>query len=278
MSTPVKHTQIVKVSGNLKEEKLDLLATEEPMEIRLTHGPEGDRQEMQLAVTMRTPGHDLELALGFLFSESLINSYDDVVNIRHCETVEKEEERDNVVKVELSPLVKFDAKRLERNFYTTSSCGVCGKTSIDSVEVSCQFNINEDEFEVSREVIRSLPEILRAEQSVFEHTGGIHASALFDIEGKLRIVREDVGRHNALDKVVGASLFEGKVPLRSTLLLVSGRASFELVQKASRAGIPVMAAVGAPSSLAVELAKNSGMTLVGFLRGDRFNVYCGNRI
>lgn len=273
MSSSVKSSSILKVSKGSRTTLPDLLAKEEPLEIRLTFGKSNDRREKKLAVTMRTPGNDLELALGFLYAEGIINSYSEVTNIRHCESVQKEEEKGNVVKVELSPEAIFDISALERNFYTSSSCGVCGKSSIESVEVSCLFTIKQDSSIVKEEVIYHLSDTLRKSQDVFEYTGGIHASGLFDLSGNLLLSREDVGRHNALDKIIGASLFKNDIPLFGKILLVSGRASFELIQKAARAGIPIVAAVGAPSSLAVELAQENGITLVGFLKNEVFNIY-----
>ena len=228
---PVKQVEIHRVKQQEIEAKPDILAVEEPMEIRLTWFENNKPIEKSIAVTMRTPGNDLELALGFLFTEGIIKHNDDVERIWHCETVEKEEERGNVVKVNLKPEVEFDFQKQERHFYTSSSCGVCGKSSIESVAQNCSVLPSSD-FHVTKEVISSLPEALEADQTVFKYTGGIHASALFDLEGKLQLMREDVGRHNALDKIAGASLSHGEYPLSQSILLVSGRASFELVQKA----------------------------------------------
>jgi len=229
----------------------------------------GTGQEAErVAVTMRTPGNDFELAVGFLFTEGLIHSRDEVESVRYCET-ELPEQRYNVVTVRLTH--PFDPGTFQRNFYATSSCGVCGKASIDHIEVECA-PIGPGPT-VARSVIAGLPDTLRAAQRVFEQTGGLHASGLFDAGGALQSVREDVGRHNALDKVVGEALLQGRVPLSESVLQVSGRTSFEIVQKAAVAGIPLVAAVSAPSSLAVASAKRMGMTLVGFVRGDRFNVY-----
>jgi len=249
----------------------DVLAVEEPLEIRLTYLQQTERIERPLSVTMRTPGHDLELTLGFLYSEGIINNYADIKSIRHCETVEKEEEKENVVKVLIQDNHELDQDTFQRNFYTTSSCGVCGKSSIAAIEVECPINLSSHP--VNASVITDLPQKLRQAQTVFEFTGGLHASALFDTDGNIKILREDVGRHNALDKVVGARLFAESLPLENEILLVSGRASFELVQKAARAGVSIMCAVGAPSSLAVELAEKQGITLIGFLKSLSFNVY-----
>ncbi|HMQ76204.1 MAG TPA: formate dehydrogenase accessory sulfurtransferase FdhD [Flavobacteriales bacterium] len=250
----------------------DLLVTEEPLEIRLGHGPMDGRHEVQLSVTMRTPGHDDELALGFLFTEGIVDQAAQVVRVEHCANV-KEEERGNVIRAELHPSVDLDPVRWQRHFYTSSSCGVCGKSSIEAVHAQCTRTIT-SWGPVDAAALIGLPDRMRAAQTVFRHTGGIHAAALFDRGGELVLLREDVGRHNAVDKVIGAAL-RASLPLGRCQLLVSGRAGFELVQKCVVAGIPLMAAVGAPSSLAVQLARDAGLTLAGFLRGDRFNLYAG---
>jgi FdhD protein len=251
----------------------DALATEEPMEIRLTrgHGPP-DR----VAVTMRTPGSDFELAAGFLFGEGVVRRSGDVSAIRYC--AGDRPQQYNVVEVQLGADVSFDPAVLGRNFYTTSSCGVCGKASIDAV-MSPVGALQPDSASVRADILATLPERLRAEQKLFDRTGGLHAAALFDAEGGLIRLREDVGRHNAMDKLIGAALLADEVPLGERVALMSGRLSFELVQKAARAGIPVLAGVSAPSSLAAELAEQVGMTLIGFLRGSTFNIYShGTRI
>ncbi len=275
MKTAVEPIQIKKVGTAGVESKADLLAVEEPLEIRLGFGPMNERQQQSLSVTMRTPGHDFELAVGFLFTEGVIKSIDQVESVKYCQTV-KPEELENVVRVELKQEVHLDYKKFQRHFYTSSSCGVCGKSSMEAVKIQCSSIIST--FNVSKELIHQLPGKLREAQHVFEHTGGLHASALFTEKGELIILREDVGRHNALDKVIGAMLFKKDIPLSNVILLVSGRASFELVQKAAMAGIPILAAVGAPSSLAVSLAKETGMTLLGFVRDGGFNVYCGRAV
>jgi FdhD protein len=218
---------------------------------------------------MCTPGHDEELAAGFLFTEGIITSKDDIMN---CGT-----SGNNIVIATLRPGISFDPKKIERHFYTSSSCGVCGKSSIDAVRNVFNNESVNDSIKISATVLTKLPDTLRKKQEIFEHTGGLHASALYDLGGNLLLTREDVGRHNALDKLIGALLFTGNVPMNEHILLLSGRASFELIQKAAMAGIKVVCAVGAPSSLAVELAKETGMTLVGFLRDGRFNIYCGEQ-
>jgi FdhD protein len=243
----------------------DLLAVEEPLEIRLGCTIDGRREHRTISVTMRTPGHDRELAVGFLFTEGIVKSATEVEGVREID--------DNVVRVDLKSDVTVDVERLTRHFYTTSSCGVCGKASIEAVRVSPKSRPTSGGPTLDFDIVRQLPEALRSVQIGFDRTGGLHASALFDSAGHLHAIREDVGRHNALDKLIGAELLAGRTPLGESILLVSGRASFELVQKAAVAGIPVLVAVGAPSSLAVELAREHGMTLIGFVRRERFNVY-----
>ncbi len=270
-SASVSRVGITRISDVKAENRDDLVPVEEPLEIRLYYGPNGFREERSISITMRTPGHDLELAAGFLFSEGVIQSSGDILNIHHCETV-RQEEKGNVVRVELSPDVNIPWDKLQRHFYTSSSCGVCGKTSIDLVS-SLAEPLPVVVGLVTVSVLHSLPQALRADQTAFEYTGGLHASGLFATDGRLVLSREDVGRHNALDKVIGHSFMSRQLPLSDHVLLVSGRTSFELVQKAVRAGVPLLAAVGAPSSLAVELARASGLTLVGFLREGRFNTY-----
>lgn len=251
----------------------DLLAVETPLEIRIGYGPEKERLQKNISVTMCTPGHDTELATGFLFTEGIIRGREDILN---CVAVDEAgNSGGNIVIAELKPGISFDPQKIERHFYTSSSCGVCGKSSIDAVKNVFTGVGKTDQLMVGAPVLNRLPATLRKQQEVFEHTGGLHASALFDMTGELLLTREDVGRHNALDKLVGAALAAGDLPLDRHILLLSGRASFELIQKAAMAGIKIVCAVGAPSSLAVELAKECGMTLVGFLRDGRFNIYCG---
>jgi FdhD protein len=251
----------------------DLVAVEEPLEIRLGYGNKSHRHQKQVAVTMRTPGHDLELAVGFLFTEGIITSYSDIISVHHCEDVGRNEEKGNVVRVELQPELVIDFQSLDRNFYTTSSCGVCGKTSIDAIHTRQCYDIGKSNLVFAYELLVQLSGKVANHQTVFKHTGGIHASALFDLEGKIQLLREDVGRHNALDKLIGGSFLKDSIPLDNQLLWISGRASFELIQKAAMAGIAIIAAVGAPSSLAVELAESSGITLIGFLKNSQFNIY-----
>lgn len=247
-------------------EREDLLAAEEPLEIRISHGVGEQRKRLSLAVTMRTPGEDEDLAAGFLFTEGIIQDAGQILAIKWL--------ADNTIQVELQPSVQVDEGRLTRHLFTSSSCGVCGKASLDAVQtVACHFP-KPGYPRLSRETLFGLPHTLRQAQKTFETTGGLHAAGLFDAQGNLLLLREDIGRHNAVDKVVGAALRDAcALPFRDYMLLVSGRAGFELVQKAAMAGIPLLAAVGAPSSLSAELAASSGMTLVGFLRVERFNVY-----
>jgi FdhD protein len=257
--------RILAVHGGVSGERPDTLATEEPMEIRAA-GPD---QELQpVAVTMRTPGGDFELAVGFLFTEGLIRP-EDVSRVAYCDNLPGEDQRYNVVSVRLEH--PFDAERVRRNFYATSSCGICGKAALDDVEVLCGPVAAGPE--VSAGILASLPHALRAKQSIFERTGGLHAAGLFSPEGALISIREDVGRHNAVDKVIGEQLLAGNVPLSGAILQVSGRVSFEIVQKAAVAGIPIVSAVSAPTSLAVEAGERFGMTIVGFVRDGGCNVY-----
>jgi len=257
----------------------DALAVEEPLEIRVGFCENGKRIHKPISITMRTPGDDAELAAGFLFTEGIIKSPEQIGQIRHCGPKARkgsgESLNSNTIRVDLDDGVEIDLGRLKRHFYTSSSCGVCGKSPIEALHTGAKKIPGNNYPKIQSTMIHRLPDILRGSQDVFGQTGGLHASALFNTNGELDIVREDVGRHNALDKVIGAKFLAGETPLSDKILLVSGRASFELVQKALMAGIPILAAVGAPSSLAVELAAEFGMTLAGFVRDGRFNIYCG---
>jgi len=277
----VKITKVNKPENNITEHfeetnQIDFLAIEEPLEIRLSYGKEEDRKVKSVSITMRTPGNDIELAIGFLFTEGIIQHHIDIKNIHHFESLLNPE---NILIVELNDNVELDLLKLERHFYTSSSCGVCGKASIEAVRTTGKLiKVKEENtFKISRDLVYQLPEKLRKSQDVFESTGGLHASALFNLEGNLLLTREDVGRHNALDKLIGTALKQDLLPLNNSILLLSGRASFELIQKAAMAGIKMVAAVGAPSSLAVELASEFDMTLIGFLRNNRFNIYGGKQ-
>lgn len=264
---------VVKVTAATNIRATDALAIEEPLEIRLEYGKEGQRQVQNISVTMRTPGQDAELANGFLFTEGIIRDADDITSTAHC-FIACAENKENVIQVTLNPGVVPLLQNSERNFYTTSSCGVCGKGSIDAIRTVSNFTgLVADHDAVAAEILYRLPIILQRNQRVFADTGGLHASALFTTQGELLLLREDVGRHNAVDKLIGAALGYGWLPLQQTILLLSGRASFELVQKAVMAGINIIAAVGAPSSLAVQLAEEFNITLIGFLRDERFNIY-----
>jgi FdhD protein len=258
-------TKVVVVRGGVRSERADTLATEEPMEIRA--GGPGQEAEA-VAVTMRTPGGDFELAVGFLFTEGLI-AHGDVHRVAYCDNAPGEDQQYNIVSVTLGR--PFDTGRLNRNFYATSSCGICGKAALEDVEVRCAPVAPGPH--VAADVLVSLPDRLRAGQKVFDRTGGLHAAGLFTPEGELVTLREDVGRHNAVDKVIGELLLTGGIPLSGHILQVSGRASFEIVQKAAVAGIAIVSAVSAPSSLAVEAGERFGMTIVGFVRDGGCNVY-----
>lgn len=260
--------RILRIRNGSVDERADTLVVEEPLEIRVNGKP--------LTVTMRTPGHDFDLAAGFLLGEGVVRRAEDLRVIRYCAgATEDGSNTYNVLDVSLAEHVPPPDTSLERNFYTTSSCGLCGKASLDAVRTRAPWPVADDRVGIGSRVLMELPDRLRGAQRVFDRTGGLHAAGLFTVEGEALAVCEDVGRHNAVDKVVGWALRQGRVPLRGSVLMVSGRASFELVQKAWMAGIPTLAAVSAPSSLAVDLAEEAGMTLVGFLRGASMNVYTG---
>lgn len=262
-------TQIQRVSADSVLLEIDSLAVEEPLEIRLGIG----KSHRAISITMRTPGNDAELAAGFLFTEGILQSKDQITAIKHCG---KFPNNRNTIRVDLAEDTAIDFNKLERNFYTTSSCGVCGKSSLEALNVAGAKRIENINFPpIAAETVYQLPEKLRQAQSVFDKTGGLHAAAIFDSDGNLIDLREDVGRHNALDKLIGAQFLAGQLPLADKILFLSGRASFELIQKAVMAQIPLICAVGAPSSLAVEAAKNFNLTLLGFVRERRFNIYCG---
>jgi FdhD protein len=259
------NVHVVAMNDGVRSERTDTLAAEEPLEIRV-QAPGQDQRSV--AVTMRTPGGDFELAVGFLFTEGLIAPAD-VSRVAYCDTLPGEDQQYNIVSITLTR--PFDLDLLKRNFYATSSCGVCGKAALDDIEVRCAPVAPGTT--VPAEILLGLPAALRKAQKVFERTGGLHAAGVFGPDGQVVSVREDVGRHNAVDKVVGEQVLAGRVPLVDHVLQVSGRLSFEIVQKAAVAGIPIVSAVSAPSSLAVEAGERFGMTLVGFVRDDRLNVY-----
>jgi FdhD protein len=255
---------ILRIEPGDRRDGIDTLVAEEPLEVRVDGTP--------VSVTMRTPGHDFELATGFLITEGVVTAANDIRAIRYCTP---DPQQYNVLDVELAPGARQMGAAAARNFYTSSSCGLCGKASIEAVRTRSQFEVSQDPLRLSSEVLAGLPPRLRAGQQVFEATGGLHAAGLFDAHGRLVCLREDVGRHNAFDKVIGWAALDGRLPVASHVILASGRAGFELVQKALMAGIPALAAVSAPSGLAVDLAAEAGMTLVGFLRGASMNVYAG---
>ena len=260
--------RVVRLTDGVATARPDSLAAEEPLEIRVSGRP--------LTVTMRTPGNDFDLARGFLVSEGVVSTDSDIVAIRYCAGATADGGNTyNVLDVMLADGVPLPDVSVERNFYTTSSCGLCGKASLEAVRTTSRWQVDRDPLRLNAAIIARLPDKLRAAQRVFDRTGGLHAAGLFDAAGELWCVREDVGRHNAVDKVIGWALDQGRLPPTGATLMVSGRASFELVQKAVMAGIPALAAVSAPSSLAVDLAREMGLTLVGFLRGSSMNVYSG---
>jgi FdhD protein len=260
-------TQVTEWDDGKSRRKEDYLSAEEPLEIRVGDSP--------LSVTMRTPGHDVELAAGFLFTEGIVQNCAQIVALKEPEPGDSAENLGNVIVASLAHDAAYDSEKSRRNFFAASSCGICGKASIDSVRSRALAAPNPD-FHLDPEILVKLPDALRESQAVFGRTGGLHAAALFDAGGKLLVLREDIGRHNAVDKVIGWALLENRVPLSDAVLLVSGRGGFEIVQKAIVAGIPVVASVSAPSSLAVQLARETNQTLIGFLRGRRFIIYSGD--
>ncbi|MDZ8050243.1 MAG: formate dehydrogenase accessory sulfurtransferase FdhD [Aulosira sp. ZfuVER01] len=268
LGSKTKATVWVVENGKMRT-RIDSVTTEEPLEIRLVS------QKRTIAVTMRTPGADFELAAGFLYGEGVINSKKDIQRMSYCvdESVDSEQ-RFNIVNVELREGLIPDLQPLERHFYTNSACGVCGKASLEALHLQgC--SVIPQGFVVKPEIIYSLPEQLRAAQGIFNATGGLHAAAVFDVQGKLLNLQEDIGRHNALDKLIGSALLSDELPLNNRIVMVSGRSSFEILQKSTVAGVPIVCSVSAPSSLAVSVAREFGITLIGFLRGERFNVYAG---
>lgn len=262
-------TKVRTYEDGISQPRQDAVAVEEPLEIRLDYGPETQRTIRPLSVTMRTPGCEADLAVGFLLTEGIVGQRADILRVQ-------EDPNGNSVVVSLRAGLSPALQSVDRNFYTTSSCGVCGKSSIDAVRLASR--PVDGQLKVSTVTILTMPELLRQSQQAFEQTGGLHAAGLFAADGKLLLSREDVGRHNAVDKLIGASTESMVLPLSQAVLCLSGRISFELVQKAAMAGIPVVVAVGSPSSLAIRLAEEQGITVCGFVRGKRFNVYCGDAI
>jgi len=268
--------EISKVDGSQVSSTTDSVAVEEPLEIQLTSRSAGGSAAKSVSITMRTPGDDHDLALGFLFTEGIIQSADQVVSIGHYGEADPLSGLKNIVRIEIDPNVDLQLDRLQRHFYTTSSCGVCGKASLDALRVTGQNSLAAHKNVFPTRTLIDMPSRVRKQQPLFSKTGGLHAAAVFGSDGEIVIVKEDVGRHNATDKVIGSLFSAARLPAHDLALLVSGRASFELMQKALVAGIPLLAAVGAPSSLAVETAKEFDMTLIGFLRDGTFNIYAGH--
>lgn len=276
IDSSIQKVQIQRFSDLDSDSREDLLAVEEPLEIRISFSYGNQVGMKSISVTMRTPGNDKDLALGFLFTEGIIDSFDQVKTVSYLK-VDCSNNKENIVVVELNEGVEPNLGTADRNFYTTSSCGVCGKGSIQSIKTVSKFQGMVPEIQsFGAKVLFDLPEKLRSAQDNFEVSGGIHASGIFTSDGELMFLREDVGRHNALDKLIGHAVQEGLLPLNRFVLLLSGRASFELIQKAAMAGISIVAAIGAPSSLALELAKEFNITLIGFLKNNRFNIYNQN--
>ncbi len=278
MNSSSQAITVGKITGNSAnprdpDQVRDWVAVEEPLEIRLGYSTPSGRTASSIAITMRTPGQDTELAIGFLYSESIITCAADITAIVHSAPAAPKTDHENIVRVDLAPRVVVDLDRLKRHFYTTSSCGVCGKASLDALRVAGAERLRRDDLTFSKQVLIQLPDALRQRQHTFEQTGGLHAAAVFNSEGEILSLHEDVGRHNAVDKLVGALLMHSQLPASKLGLLVSGRASFELMQKALLAGFPLLASISAPSSLAVQLANEFNVSLVGFLREGTFNVY-----
>jgi FdhD protein len=253
----------------------DVVVVEEPLEIRLGYGEQDSRQESSIVITMRTPGNDFELAAGFLYGEGIISSKEQILSIKYCYTSGKEQDEDNVVRVELSPEVKVDLSQSERHGFSHSGCGICGLTSIESAFKLSKDRICKDEISIDLAVINSLSEKAFALQYNFKTTGGIHSASMFSLAGELLDIKEDVGRHNAVDKLIGSQFLKHSVDAKNAILFLSGRMGFELAQKAAMAGFPIVVSVGAPSSLAIQLGIKMNMTLIGFTKNDKFNVYCG---
>lgn len=267
-SKSIKEKLIYTTGTEKSSKRNDYIAIEEPVEMSVEFGKSGERKQQNIAITMRTPGNDEVLSIGFLLTEGIIQSYENIEAINA-------DGLNNTIQINLSPNSNFDIDKLSRHLFTSSSCGVCGKTSIDHLKTSVPYQLQSGIPRITKNILYKLPEILRANQQLFEYTGGIHATGLFTAQGKFINLFEDVGRHNALDKLIGWAVQQKRLPLSNSIILVSGRASFELIQKALMAGCSILAAVGAPSSLAVELAEEYNMTLIGFLKQDQFNVYCG---
>jgi len=284
MTTSTLAVTVSKISGDsanslARDLVEDRVAVEVSLEIRVGYSTPLGRTASSISITMRTPGDDAELAIGFLYSESVIQSAGDILSVDHSGPTSPDTGSHNIIRIDLAAHVDIDLGRLQRNFYTTSSCGVCGKSSLDALRIIGAEPLNNDKSEFAKDVLTAMPGALRDQQRAFEQTGGLHAAAAFNSQGEIRVVHEDIGRHNAVDKVIGTLLTRDLLPASDLGLIVSGRASFELMQKTLIAGIPLLAAVSAPSSLAVQLANEFNVSLVGFLRDDTFNIYsAGERI
>lgn len=269
-NSPVTPKKIIKVNLDSWLNSEDLTVKEEPLEIRLRFGPEHSREEKSLAVTMRTPGNDFELTAGFLITEGIVSDFSKIIGIRYCQNTKPEEEG-NVVLADLHPAVEWDPIRMQRNFYASSSCGICGKATLESIKVICEKkNV---QFSVPSATIFALSDVAKENQAVFKVTGGLHAAALFDNTGKFKMLREDIGRHNALDKLIGACLHPPQTLIQTCILFTSGRAGFEILQKAAVAGISMVVSVGAPSDLAISVAEEMNITLIGFSGRQGYNIY-----
>ena len=273
MSVSSLKINVNKIVGNSADSLVDYVAVEEPLEIRLGYTTPEGRTASSVSITMRTPGDDAALACGFLYSESIIQNAADISSVGHCGPVAPDSGNHNIIRIDLAAHVNVDLGRLQRHFYTTSSCGVCGKSSLDALRITGAVILRNDNTRFSRATLLAMPTALREHQETFSQTGGLHAAAAFNSQGEILVVHEDVGRHNAVDKVIGNLLTSKQLPANNLGMIVSGRASFELMQKTLMAGIPLLAAVSAPSSLAVQLANEFNVSLVGFLRGDTFNIY-----
>ena len=273
MSKSTTSIKVKKITATSSIEANDFLAIEEPLEIQLAWKEDGIEKQKSISITMRTPGHDVDLAIGFLFTEGIIQSPQQITEAAHLPSWDPATKENRILLV-LDDKTQIDFKKLERHFYTSSSCGVCGKSSIDAVYATGIRPLAIGQPVFNQQLIHQLPAKLRAQQTIFKDTGGLHAAALFNSAGELLLLREDVGRHNAVDKLIGASLQNAPELLKQSMILVSGRASFELIQKSLMAGIPLLAAVGAPSSLAIQMATDANMTVLGFVKNDRYNIYC----
>jgi len=272
-SASTRQFEIVEFAATEQHTRRDSVVVEEPVEIRVVFGPAEKRSMRSVSITMRTPGHDRELAAGFLLSENLLTSPSQIESVSTRGVDSEGKPTGNIVRVDVKPDVEIELGRLQRHFFTTSSCGVCGKASLEALEVQGLKPIANDKFRISSQSINALPDLLRAQQETFDKTGGLHGAGLADCQARLVDSREDVGRHNAVDKLIGRSFLDGKTPLTNYVMIVSGRVSFEIMQKALVAGLPMIIAVGAPSSLAIDMARQYNMTLIGFASNHRFNVY-----